>query len=208
MLGKIADNMIGGEGTVFFLAARPSRPRMCRNRRRCQGQALPGRFASLDIRRLASGHRCLRVMDVNASGRGSEHEHPFQSKKPKRLLPFSAFFSLTAFSLSPLSIPRFPDNAFLLSPAGPAAFPVNIMRLPPLRKMFSGSSAFAFLQGDFFFPHDCAFVRHHPGRPAYVTCTRAGARYPLRLARGYAPLTPARPAKGSGLAQGKRRERQ
>jgi hypothetical protein len=77
----------------------------------------------------------------------------------------------------------------------------------PLSMTLSGSGAFAFLRCSFLFPHACVFVRHHPGRPAYVTCTHAGARYPLRLARGYAPLTPARPAKGSGQAKGKRRKR-
>ena len=163
---------------LFSLATRPSRPRMCRKRRLCQGQARSGRYASLDIRRLASGHRCMRAMDVNAAGRGSEHEQP-----------------------------NFPDALFPLASGGPDVCPASIISLPLLRMRLSGSTAFAFLQRAFFFPRACLFVRRHLGRPAYVTCTRAAALYPLRLARGFAPLTPTRPAKGSGLAKGKRRKR-
>ena len=204
MLTNIAEKMIGNEGVVFSLTARPSRPRMCRNRRCCQGQARSGRFACLDIHRLASGHRCLRAMDVNTSGRGSEHEQPMQGSNPKHLFSFSAVIPQAVSSHSPFPISCFPDAAFPLSPGEPDAFPDGIMRFLSLRKMLSCSSAFAFLQRAFFFPHACLFVQPYPGGPAYVTCTRAGARYPLRLAGGCAPLTPTRPAKGSGLAKDQR----
>jgi hypothetical protein len=45
--------------------------------------------------------------------------------------------------------------AFLSLTAAPEgdAFPVSIVRFPPLRKMLSGNSVFAFLQCDFSFPH-------------------------------------------------------
>lgn len=50
---------------------RPSLPAICRKRPFCQGQALAGRFAGLDIHGRASGIKCLRVTDVDASGGGS-----------------------------------------------------------------------------------------------------------------------------------------
>ena len=56
---------------------RPSRPFSCRKRRLCQGQARPGRFACLDIRRLASGQKRLRAKDGNTSGGGSKQKYPF-----------------------------------------------------------------------------------------------------------------------------------
>jgi hypothetical protein len=74
--------------------------------------------------------------------------------------------------------------------------------------LLAGSSVFACLRRFIRLSYVCLFVRHHPGGPAYVTCTRAGARYPFRLARGFAPLTPTRPDKGSGSGKGQRRERQ
>lgn len=204
MFVNIAEKMIGHEGVAFFLAIRPSRPRMCRNRRRCQGQARSGRFACLDMRRLASDHRCLRAMDVNTSGRGSEHEQPMQGSNPKHLFSFSAVIPQSAFSLPLFLTPPFPGYSCPLSPSGPDAFPVGIMRFLSLRKMLSGSNACAFLPRVFFFPHACLFIQRYPGGPAYVTCTRTGARYSLRLAGGCAPLTPARPAKGSGQTKDQR----
>ena len=108
-------------------------------------------------------------------------------------------------SLSPFPAPRFSGASLSLFPGEPEAFPASIMRFPLVRTMLSGSSAFAFLRRSFRLPHAGLFVRHHPGRPAYVTYIRAVALYPLRLARGFAPLTPGRPAKGSGLGKGIRR---
>jgi hypothetical protein len=71
--------------------------------------------------------------------------------------------------------------------------------------MLSGNGVFAFPTPALPFPQGCLFVRRHPGGPAYPMCTRAAALYTLGLARGFAPLTPARPVKGSGQAKGKRR---
>lgn len=52
-------------------ALRPSLPAMCRKRPFCQGQALRAACAGLDIHGRASGLKCLRVTDVDASGGGS-----------------------------------------------------------------------------------------------------------------------------------------
>jgi hypothetical protein len=70
------------------------------------------------------------------------------------------------------------------------------MLFPPPRLMLSGSGGFAFPTRSLPFPLGCLFVRRHPGGPAYPTYIRAAARYTMGLARGFAPLTPARPAKG------------
>ena len=64
-------------------SVRPSRPLSCRKRRLCQGQARPGRFARLDIRRLASGQKILRAMDGNISGGGSEQKYPWKKNGTK-----------------------------------------------------------------------------------------------------------------------------
>ena len=113
-------------------------------------------------------------------------------------------FPPCSFSLSHLMPLRFPGSAFSFSPGVPAVFPFGIVGFPRPREMLSGSEAFAFPPHAFCFPLGCLFVQHHPGGPAYVTCTRAVALYPLRLAGGCAPLTPARPAKGSGQTKDQR----
>jgi len=95
-----------------------------------------------------------------------------------------------------------------LSPSWPDAFPVSTARFPRPRMMLSGSDAFVFPQRSFCLFRVYLFVLRHPGRPAYVSYTHATAWYPIRLARGYAPLTPTRPAKGSGQGKSKRRKRQ
>jgi hypothetical protein len=48
------------------------------------------------------------------------------------------------------------------------------------------------------------FARHLPGKPAYVSCTRADARYTSRLARGFAPLTPVLPSASFGHCKDQR----
>jgi hypothetical protein len=100
-------------------------------------------------------------------------------------------------------MPCFPGTSFPLSAGGPDAFPSGVMLFPAPRLMFSGSDGFAFPMRSLPFPLGCLFVRRHPGGPAYPTYIRAAARYALGLASGFAPLTPARPAKGSGLAKAK-----
>lgn len=52
-------------------ALRPSLPAMCRKRIFCQGQALSGRYAGLDIHIRASGLKYMRATDEDASGWGS-----------------------------------------------------------------------------------------------------------------------------------------
>ena len=88
---------------------RPSRPLSCRKRRLCQGQALPGRFANLDMRRHASGGKCSRARDEDASGGGSEQRYSIRRKsqkaeneRHKAIFPFSGIFSL---------LPCFPHSA-------------------------------------------------------------------------------------------------
>ena len=51
-------------------ALRPPRPQMCRKRPFRQGQALPGRFAGLDVHALASDIKYSRATDEDASGGG------------------------------------------------------------------------------------------------------------------------------------------
>jgi hypothetical protein len=79
------------------------------------------------------------------------------------------------------------------------------MLFPPPCLTLSGSGVFACPVRSLPFPQGCLFVHRHPGGPAYPTYIRAAARYALGLARGFAPLTPARPAKGSGQGNGERR---
>ncbi|MDR2819795.1 MAG: hypothetical protein LBB60_04620, partial [Desulfovibrio sp.] len=62
---------------------RPSRPPVCRKRRAASRLNPAGRFTGLDPSRLASGRKISRAMDVNASGRGSEHEHCLKKKDRK-----------------------------------------------------------------------------------------------------------------------------
>jgi hypothetical protein len=64
------------------------------------------------------------------------------------------------------------------------------MLFPPPRLMLSGSSVFACPSSSLRFPQSCLFVRRNPGGPAYVSCTRADARYTSRLARGCRPFEP------------------
>jgi hypothetical protein len=64
------------------------------------------------------------------------------------------------------------------------------MRFPPPRLMLSSIDAFACPARSLPFPQGCLFVRRHPGGPAYVSCTRADARYTSRLARGCRPFEP------------------
>ena len=52
-------------------ALRPSLPAECRKRIFCQGQALSGRFAGLDIHIRTSGQKYTRATDEDASGGGS-----------------------------------------------------------------------------------------------------------------------------------------
>lgn len=52
-------------------ALRPSHPHGCRKRAFRQGQALPGRFAGLDVHALAYGLIYSRATDEEASGGGS-----------------------------------------------------------------------------------------------------------------------------------------
>ena len=118
----------------------------------------------------------------------------------------ASIFRLAIFAF-PRSLFHFSGVSLLLSPGEPELFPVGIMGFPRPCMMFSGSSTFVFLPRSFRFPHACLFVLHHPGRPAYVMDIHAAAWYPLRLARGYAPCTPARPAKGSGQGKSKKRKR-
>ena len=63
---------------------RPSRPLSCRKRRLCQGQALPGCFANLDMRRHASDGKCSRARDEDASGGGSEQRYSIRRKNKKQ----------------------------------------------------------------------------------------------------------------------------
>jgi hypothetical protein len=88
---------------------------------------------------------------------------------------------------------------------GAGACRVNSMCLSPPRPLLSSIGAFAYPNHAISLPHARLFVLRHPGGPAYGTCTRATARYPFRLARGFAPSDPARPVEDSGLAEGIRR---
>ena len=88
---------------------RPSRPLSCRKRRLCQGQALPVCFANLDMRRHASGGKCSRARDEDASGGGSEQRYSIRRKsqkaengRHKAIFTFSRIFSL---------LPCFPHSA-------------------------------------------------------------------------------------------------
>ena len=74
---------------------RPSRPQICRKRCLCQGQARPGRFASLDIRHLASGQKNLRATDGSTSGRGLKQKQSEERKGTKNCLYFTPSPSLS-----------------------------------------------------------------------------------------------------------------
>ena len=211
--------MLSGTGDLYFLSFRPPRSRMCRTRRLCQGQALTSRSAALDIRRLASGCTFLRATDVNASGGSSVNEHHINTKGTKSR---KAFFLLSGIFTLPSSFsPAYPLfcfpvchssasvialRAFAYAPRTELhAFPIRSRlvlmahRMRPRRVPHAGIIRFC-VRADVM-----PFVRHHPGKPAYVRCTRADARYTSRLAGGSAPSTPGSPAASSGLCKGKRR---
>lgn len=57
-------------------ALRSSHPHVCRKRSSGQGQALPGRFAGLDLMPLLSGYGYSRATDEEASGGGSVKGSP------------------------------------------------------------------------------------------------------------------------------------
>ena len=84
----------------------------------------------------------------------------------------------------------FLGSSILRAGRGAVSCRVSIVRFPLVRKVLSGCGVFAFLMRCIRLPHVGLFVRHHPGGPAYGTCTRAAALYPFRLAGGSAPLTP------------------
>ncbi len=70
-------------------ALRPSLPAMCRKRIFCQGQALSGRCAGLDIHTRASGLKYTRAPDEDASGGGSVKGYsPFKFRKAKVKIHF------------------------------------------------------------------------------------------------------------------------
>ena len=70
-------------------ALRPSLPAMCRKRIFCQGQALSGRFAGLDIHIRASGLKYTRATDEDATGGGSVKGYShFRYKKAKGKIHF------------------------------------------------------------------------------------------------------------------------
>ena len=104
----------------------------------------------------------------------------------------------------PKTIAFIPGTLLPFSPCEPDVFQVGIMRFLLPRKMRTSGSVFVFPPYAFCFPRGCLFVRHHPGRPAYVTYIRATARYTLRLAGGFAPLTPKPP--GQRLRAGQRQK--
>ena len=76
-------------------ALRPSLPAMCRKRIFCQGQALSGRFADLDIHIRASGLKYSRATDEDASGGGSVKGYShFRYRKAKYLPAVSMSLAL------------------------------------------------------------------------------------------------------------------
>ena len=129
-----------------------------------------------------------------------------KAAKPRRIFPLCpsslSSFQVTRFSgvslpfsigrpvAFPTSAMRFPGASLLLSAGGPDTFPASIMRFPPPCLTLSGSRVLACPSPSPRFPHACLFVRRHPGGPAYVSCTRADARYTSRLARGCRPFEP------------------
>jgi hypothetical protein len=132
-------------------------------------------------------------------------EISFQGRRYIKAAKLRRIFPLHSYSLSSFPIPRFSGASFPLSAGGLNAFPASVMLFPSPRLMLSGSRVFTCPALSLPFPQGCLFVRRHPGGPAYPTYIRAAARYALGLARGFAPLTPVRPAKGSGQAKGERR---
>jgi hypothetical protein len=104
---------------------RPSRPLSCRKRHLCQGQARPGRSASLDIRCLASGQKTLRARNGNTSGGGSKQKQFKKKKGTETHLRFSQKYS-------------FPHSCF-------CAFPNRTLTsFPATRSTVSGRGTFLF----------------------------------------------------------------
>ena len=153
--------------TINAPAFRPSRPLSCRKRRLCQGQAHPGRFACLDIRRLASGPKNLRATDGNTSDWGSEQKYLGEKNTTKTcpyFAPTSSVFSSSFFpfshrvltrSLSPF-LPTLPSGARLFSSPRLPGFAFRFGRIfifiHPLFRFFL--TTLSFCSGQF-----CVFLR-------------------------------------------------
>ena len=94
--GKAHCRSGGKMNLVSSPALRPSHPHGCRKRAFRQGQALPGRFAGLDVHALASGLIHSRATDEEASGGGSV-KGSSQARSTKAATQKS-FFRLPQFS--------------------------------------------------------------------------------------------------------------
>ena len=82
-------------------ALRPSHPHGCRKRAFRQGQALPGRFAGLDVHALAYGLIYSRATDEEASGGGSVKGSPLFKNTNAAIQ--KSIFRLPQFSRIPTS---------------------------------------------------------------------------------------------------------
>ena len=107
---------------------------------------------------------------------------------------------------------RFPRSLFVFFRRIVSVFPRLACCFPGGHRAFSPTAHDVFRQRRFCFPvtlvlfSSCLFIRPASSGKAIISYTHSAAWYPIRLARGYAPLTPARPAKGSGQGKNKRRK--
>ena len=137
-------------------ALRPSLPAMCRKRPFCQGQALRAAYAGLDMHGRASGPKCLRVTDVDASGGGSVNGYIIskcqKAKKTERQNTFShcnARCPQIQFASAPCTfqfqseyLPRSRNHAAYSIAASytRAAKILFLFTIPPLRGILPGHS--------------------------------------------------------------------
>ncbi len=135
---------------------RPSPQALCRKRPFCQGHALRAACAGLDIHGRASGLKCLRVTDVDASGGGSVNGYIIskcqkakKAERQKTSSPCNARCPIIPFASSPhtfqLQSKYLPDNrrhaAYAIAASYARAAEASFhFAIPPLHGIQSGHS--------------------------------------------------------------------
>ena len=108
--------------TINAPAFCPSRPRVCRKRRKASRLNPTDRYAGLDPSRLTSGQKNSRAKDGNPSGGGSEQKYPREQKGTKtrpRFALHSSFWFSRFHPIADRGLPPIFDHAtFCCRPGG------------------------------------------------------------------------------------------
>lgn len=181
---------------VYAPALRPSLPAICRKRMLCQGQALSGRCAGLDFRIGASGIKCTRATDGDASGWGSVKGYiHFRCKKAKGIKHIHTDASDSAKIYTAQnqnaanaadgclrSIAAMPISCWQFSCPMLAAYRQNAMLI------YAANLPDAAISHISFRKHAFPFVQANLRRPAYVSSIRYA--YSLTAGEGLCPFEP------------------